>query len=115
MREYPRIWEAAEKIVYSATLQEAVTSRTRIERIFDPEALRDMKATFTGDLSTGGANLSAHAFGAGLVDECRLYVSPVAVGSGKKALRHNVRLSLELPDERRFAGGTVYPRYRVMP
>jgi dihydrofolate reductase len=113
MREFGKIWQAAEKVVYSTTLETVSTARTRIEREFDPEAIREMKASAGRDLTIGGAELAADAFKAGSVDECHLFLSPVVVGGGKRALPADVRLELELVDERRFGGGTVFLRYRV--
>jgi dihydrofolate reductase len=113
MREFAQIWQAAEKIVYSGTLESASTGRTRIERKFDPEAVRKLKASEDSDLTVGGPELAAHAFRAGLVDECHLFFVPIAVGSGKSALPNDLRLELELLDERRFDSGMVHLRYRV--
>ena len=113
MRDFAQLWQAADKIVYSRTLDAASTARTRIERDFDPDAVRKMKASAGQDMIVGGANLAAQAFGAGLVDECHLFVAPVVVGGGKRALPANVRVMLELLDERRFGNGTVYLRYRI--
>jgi dihydrofolate reductase len=113
MRDYAKIWQAADKIVFSTTLAEAITARTRLKREFDPEEIRQMLAFAECDFSVGGANLAAQAFQAGLVDECRLYLVPILVGGGKKALPAHLRLKLELLDERRFGNGTVYLHYRV--
>jgi len=110
MRDYAQIWRAADKIVYSRTLDAVSSERTRVEREFDPEAVRRMKAE--GDFGIGGAELAAHAIRAGLVDELRLFVSPVVVGGGTPALPDRVRWELELVDERRFGNGVVYLRYR---
>jgi dihydrofolate reductase len=114
VREFARIWQAADKVVYSKTLQEATSERTRIERDFDPKAVRELKATATRDLTVGGADLAARAIAAGLVDEYQLFLVPVLVGGGKRALPAD-RLSrnLELLEERRFYNGTVYLRYRA--
>jgi dihydrofolate reductase len=111
--EYAEIWRAADKIVYSKTLQAVSTRRTRLEREFDPEAVRQLKAAAERDLSIGGPALAARAFHAGLIDECHLFLAPVSVGGGKPALPQGLRLELELLDQRRFAGGMVYLRYRV--
>jgi dihydrofolate reductase len=111
--EFAEIWRAADKVVYSKTLEEASSARTRIERDFDPEVVRELKAAAERDLSVGGAELAAQALRAGLVDELQLFVVPVVVGGGKKALPDGVRAQLELLDERRFAGGTVFLRYGV--
>ncbi len=113
MRDFAQLWQAADKIVYSRTLDAVSTARTRIERDFDPDAVRKMKASAGQDMIVGGANLAAQAFGAGLVDECHLFVAPVVVGGGKRALPANVRVMLELLDERRFGNGMVYLRYRT--
>ena len=112
-RDFAQIWRAADKVVYSTTLEEAATRRTRIEREFDPDAVREMKASAESDLAVGGANLAAHAFKAGLVDECHLFVAPVIVGAGKRALPDDIRVDLELLAERRFANGTVHLSYRI--
>ncbi|MGH7482996.1 MAG: dihydrofolate reductase family protein [Longimicrobiales bacterium] len=113
MRDFAEIWQAADKIVYSRTLQTVSTARTRIERAFDPEAVRQLKAAAGRDLSVGGPGLAAHAFRAGLVDECYLFLAPIVVGGGKQSLPDNVRLRLELLEERRFGNGMVYLRYRA--
>ena len=110
MRDYAEIWQAADKVVYSTTLEDVTTARTRIERDFDPDRVRELKAAATRDLSVGGAELAAQAFAAGLVDEVQLFVVPVVVGGGKRALPE-LRVDLELADERRFRNGTVYLRY----
>jgi dihydrofolate reductase len=109
MRDFAQIWRAADKIVYSSTLQEVGSARTRIERAFDPEAVRALKGR--GDLSIAGPTLAAEAMRAGLVDECQLFLSPVVVGGGTRALPEGVRWDLELRDERRFANGVVLLRY----
>jgi len=108
---YARVWRSADKVVYSTTLQETASARTRIERTFDPDTIRAMKEAANADLSVGGAELAAHGFRAGLVDEVRLLLNPVVVGAGKRALPDGLRLDLELLDERRFASGVVYLRY----
>jgi dihydrofolate reductase len=107
---YAEIWRAAEKIVYSRTLESVASARTRIEREFDPDAVRRLKEE--GDISIGGAGLAAEAIRAGLVDEYQLFLVPVLVGGGKRALPDGVRLELELLDERGFDSGIVYLRYR---
>jgi dihydrofolate reductase len=112
-REFAEIWRAADKVVYSRTLETPSSARTRIERDFDPEAVRQMKAAASRDLTVGGPDLAAHAFREGLVDECHLYVAPILVGGGNQALPDKVRMPLELLDERRFANGVVYLRYRT--
>jgi dihydrofolate reductase len=113
MRDFAQIWQASDKIVYSKTLEAVSTARTRIERDFNPEAIRQMKALARQDLIVGGPDLAAQAFKAGLVDECHLFVAPVVVGGGKRSLPDNVRLRLELLDERRFESGMVYLYYRT--
>jgi dihydrofolate reductase len=112
-RDFAKIWQAADKIVYSRTLQAASTARTRIERGFDPDAVRRLKAESASDILVGGSELAAHAFKAGLVDECQLFLAPIVVGGGKPSLPSNVRLELELLDERRFGNGMVYLHYRA--
>jgi dihydrofolate reductase len=111
--DFAQIWQAADKVVYSTTLGAASTSRTRIERTFDPDRVRQMKASADRDLAVGGPGLAAHAFRAGLVDECHLFLVPVVVGGGKRSLPDHVRLDLDLLDERRFGNGTVHLRYRT--
>jgi dihydrofolate reductase len=112
MRDFAQIWRAADKVVYSRTLQEVSTARTGIEREFDPEAVRRMKAEAERDLSVGGPELAAQAIRAGLVDECHLFLSPIVVGGGTAALPDGLRWELELVDERRFGNGVVHMRYR---
>ncbi len=113
MRDFAEIWQAADKIVYSKTLEAVSTSRTRIERHFDPEVVREMKARAGRDIMVGGPDLAAQAIEAGLVDEWHLFVAPIVVGGGKRSLPNNVRLKLELLDERRFDSGMVFLRYRT--
>jgi dihydrofolate reductase len=113
MRDFAQIWRAADKVVYSTTLEAVGSARTRIERSFDPEAVREMKATLGRDLGVGGAHLAAQALAAGLVEEVHLFISPVVVGGGTAALPGDVRLELELVDERRFGNGVVHLHYRV--
>ena len=112
--EFARIWQAAEKVVYSRTLETASTANTRIEREFDPEAVRQIKQEASSDLFIGGAALAGDALRGGLVDEIHLFVGPILVGGGKKALPDRFRQRLELADERRFSSGTVYLRYRTV-
>jgi dihydrofolate reductase len=109
--DYARVWQSADKVVYSTTLQATASARTRIERTFDPDAVRALKEAATADLSVGGADLAADAFRAGLVDEVGLFLNPVVVGGGKRALPDGVRLDLELRSEHRFANGVIYLRY----
>ena len=113
MRDFAEIWQAADKIVYSGTLEAVSTASTRIERDFDPEAVRQVKASAGRDVVVGGAELAAQAFRAGLVDECHLFVAPIAVGGGKRSLPDDVRVELELLGERRFGNGMVYLHYRT--
>ena len=112
MADFAKVWQTADKVVYSTTLRAVSTARSRIERSFDPDTVRDMKRSVTGDLTVGGANLAAHAFKGGLVDECHLFIYPVLVGGGKPALPKGTRAELQLVDERRFTNGVVYVRYR---
>jgi dihydrofolate reductase len=112
-QDFAEIWQAAEKVVYSKTLETVSSARTRIERDFDPDAIRQMKASAERDISVGGPDLAAQAFGAGLVDECHLFVAPIVVGGGKRALPEGVRVVLELLDERRFGNGMVYLHYHT--
>jgi riboflavin biosynthesis pyrimidine reductase len=115
MLDFAQIWQAAEKIVYSKTLEAVSSARTRIERErdFDPEAIRQMKARAGRDIIVGGPELAAQAFKAGLVDELHLFVTPIVVGGGKQSLPNQVRLRLELGDVRRFGNGMVHLRYRT--
>ena len=111
--DFAEIWQAANKIVYSRTLKTISTRITQLERTFDPEAIRQLKATGEHDILIGGPELAAHAFRAGLIDECHLFLIPILVGGGKPALPDKVRMELELLAERRFRNGTVYLRYRT--
>ncbi len=111
VRDFTAIWQAADKIVFSSTLETVASAKTRIERDFDPEAIRRLKAAATRDVSVGGPHLAAAAFKAGLVDECHLFLTPVVVGGGIGALPKGVRLDFELLDERRFANGVVHLHY----
>ncbi|MDQ1458403.1 MAG: hypothetical protein QOH28_4023 [Actinomycetota bacterium] len=111
MRDFAQIWQAADKIVYSKTLDALSSARTRIERDFDPEAIRQMKASAERDITVGGPDLAAQAIKAGLVDEYHLLVVPVVVGGGKQSLPDDVRLNLELRDLRRFDRGVVHLHY----
>ena len=114
MAEFANVWQAADKVVFSTTLDAVSTARTRLERSFDAESVREMKAAATSDLCVSGANLAGQAFEAGLVDECQLFVHPVLVGGGKPVLPAGTRVGLELLDERRFGNGVVYLRYRTL-
>jgi dihydrofolate reductase len=113
MHDFARIWQAADKIVYSRTLEVPSSARTTIERNFDSAAVRRLKESARSDISIGGPELAGQAIAAGLVDEYRVFLSPVAVGGGKPALPHDARIQLELLEERRFAGGVVYLRYKM--
>jgi dihydrofolate reductase len=114
MQDYAKLWKAAEKIVYSHTLEHVSSARTRIERELDVEGVRRLKATAQRDISVGGAELAGQAIEAGLVDECRLFLTPVIVGGGTRALPSDVRVQLELIEERRFGNGMVYVRHRLV-
>ena len=114
-QDYAKIWRAADKIVYSRTLEAVSSARTRIEREFDPEAVRQLKARAERDITVGGPNLAAAAIKAGLVDEYHVFVVPHVAGGGTRFLPDTVRLELELLDERRFGNGVVYLRYRTRP
>ena len=113
VREFTGIWQAADKIVLSKTLESVSSARTRIERNFDPGAVRQLKSVTEHDMTVGGADLAGQAIKAGLVDELQLFLVPVVVGGGKRALPDGVRSELELLGTRRFAGGAVYLRYRA--
>jgi dihydrofolate reductase len=113
VQDFAEIWRAADKIVYSKTLETVSSARTRIERGFDPEAVRQLKASAERDITVGGPDLAAQAIEAGLVDEYHLFLAPVVVGGGKRALPNRLRLNLELLDERRFGSGVVHLRYRT--
>ena len=113
IRDFAEIWRAADKIVYSKTLERDSSARTRIEQDFDPEAVRQMKAPAGRDISVGGPDLAAQAIEAGLVDECQMFVAPIVVGGGKPSLPNGVRLKLDLLNERRFGNGTVHLHYRT--
>ncbi len=111
-RDFAAIWLAAEKIVYSATLAEVATAQTQIEHIFDPQAIRRLKRTAEKDISIGGPGLASHAFAAGLVDQCYIFVNPVVVGGGKPGFPKDIRLNFQLEELRAFASGVVFLRYR---
>ncbi len=113
IQDFAEIWQAAEKIVYSKTLETVTSARTRIERDFDPEAVRQLKAAAGRDITVGGPDLAAQAIKAGLVDEYHLFLAPVVVGGGKQCLSNSVRLKLELLGERRFGNGMVHLHYRT--
>jgi dihydrofolate reductase len=113
-RDFTETWQGADKIVYSTTLASVSSTRTRIERDFDPETVRELKAEASADLGVGGPTLAAHALRAGLVDECHLFLTPVIVGRGLHWLPDDIRVELELLDERRFASGVVYLHHRII-
>ena len=110
---FTQLWQAADKIVYSTTLATVASARARIERDFDPDVIRQMKARAERDMSVGGPTLAAQAIKAGLVDEYHLFLVPILVGGGTQALPTQVRLTLDMVDERRFGNGMVYLRYRT--
>ena len=111
--DFANVWRTADKVVYSTTLDAVSTATTRLERTFDPAAVREMKASATSDLTVGGADLAAHTLRSGLLDECQLLIRPVLLGGGKPALPSDTRVGLELLDDRRLGKGVVYLRYRV--
>ena len=113
LRDFAEIWRAADKVVYSRTLPEVTSSKTRIERVFEPDAVRRMKEAAERDITVGGPNLAAQAIRAGLVDELHLFLTPILVGGGTPSLPADVRVKLELLDERRFGNGVVHLRYRT--
>jgi riboflavin biosynthesis pyrimidine reductase len=113
MLDFARTWQAADKIVYSKSLETVSTPKTRLEREFDAQAIRDLKAQFPQDVSVGGPALAAHAIRDGLVDEIHLFVVPIVIGGGEQVLPSNVCVKLDLLDERRFANGMVYLRYHA--
>ena len=112
-RDYARIWQTADKIIYSRGLERASTAQTRIQREFEPEAIRQLKATTARDISVGGPSLAAQMMRLGLVDECHVFLSPIVVGGGTHALPDNVRIQVELLDEGRFGNGVVHLHYRI--
>lgn len=111
--EFASIWRAADKVVFSRTLESVSSARTRIEPAFEPELIRSMKASAVSDLTVGGPELAAQAFSAGLVDQCHLFMNPVIVRGGKPALPGQMRTRLGLLDEHRFRNGVVHLHYRV--
>jgi len=113
-QDFTQIWQAAEKIVFSKTLESVSSTKTRIERDFDPAAVRELKASEARDISVGGPELAAVAIKAGLVDECHLFLTPILVGGGNQALPNDVRVQLELVGERRFGSGVVHLHYRTL-
>ena len=113
MADFANVWQAADKIVYSTTLHAVSTASTRLECRFDPDSVRDMKTSAASDFTVGGATLAGHAFNAGLVDECQLFVYPVLVGDGKPAFPRDAHIQLELLEEHRFSNGIMNLHYRV--
>ena len=113
VRDFTELWQAADKIVYSKSLETVSSAKTRIERKFDPRVIQEMKSSQERDITVGGPYLAAQAFKAGLVDECQLFLTPIVVGGGKPSLPNNVRLDLELLSERRFRSGVVFLHYRT--
>lgn len=113
MQKFAQIWQSAEKMVYSTTLHEVSSAKTRIEREFKPDAIRNLKETSLTDVTIGGPNLAAQAFKAGLVDECHFLIHPIILGGGKRGLPENQCIQLELLREYRFQSGAVHLRYRV--
>ncbi|MGA9159680.1 MAG: dihydrofolate reductase family protein [Actinomycetota bacterium] len=113
IQDYAEIWRAADKVVYSTTSDAVSSAKTRIERDFDPDAVRQMKASAKRDLSIGGPGLAGQALAARSVDECHLFLTPIVVGGGIRSLPDDIRLELELLDERRFGNGVVHLHYRV--
>ncbi len=111
--DWMQLWRAADKVVYSRSLDAVSSAKTRLERDFEPEAVQAMKDSLDRDMSIGGPDLAARAFRAGLVDRCQLFLTPVLVGGGKPALPTDVRLDLELISEHRFGNGVVFLDYRV--
>ncbi|ROS24010.1 dihydrofolate reductase family protein [Cellulomonas sp. PhB150] len=111
--QYARDWQAAEKVVYSTTLEQVTSARTRIERAFDPDEVRRLKAASDRDLTVDGPNLAAQAIRAGLVDEYHLFITTSVVGGGKRFFPDGVRLDLELVEQRSFVSGLIYARYRT--
>ncbi len=113
LADFANIWQMAEKIVYSTTLQEVSTTNTRLERRFDPDVVREMKARASNDLTVGGSTLAAQALNDGLVDECQLFIYPVLIGKGKRTFFSDARVQLDLLEEHRFDNGVVNLRYRI--
>lgn len=113
LADFARIWQAADKVVFSRSLDSPFTTHTRIERTFNPEKVRQMKVAAESDFIIGGAELAGEAFKYDLIDECHLFLAPITVGSGKRALPSGCHLIMELADQRRFPEGMVYLRYRI--
>lgn len=112
--DFARIWQSANKIVYSRTLQEPLSARTRIDRMFDADAIRQLKESARADITIGGPNLANQAMSLGLIDECHLLVHPILLGGGKRALPDGLHIRMELLDERPFASGVVHLHYRMI-
>ena len=113
IQEFAGLWKAADKIVYSRTLEDVSSARTRIEREFDPEAVRRLKAESDRDLSIGGPELAAHAFRAGLIDEYQVFLAPIVIGGGTQALPDDIRVKFDLVDQRPFGNGMVHLRFGI--
>ncbi|HVA58966.1 MAG TPA: dihydrofolate reductase family protein [Mycobacteriales bacterium] len=114
MADFAHVWRVADKIVYSATLHAVPTAKSRLERRFDPDSIRELKASAASDMTVGGSTLAAHAFSAGLIDEYQLFMYPVLVGGGKPAFSGDARVQLDLLEEHRFGNGVVNLRYRIL-
>ena len=114
MADFAGVWREADKIVYSTTLHVVSTAKSRLERRFDPDRVRELKASAASDMTVGGSNLAAHAFNAELIDECQLFVYPMLVGEGKPAFSGDGRIQLDLLEEHRFGNGVVTMRYRIL-
>lgn len=112
--DFAQVWQVADKIVYSTTLHAVSTTKSRLEHGFDPDSVRELKASAVSHMTIGGSTLAAHAFNAGLIDECQLFVYPVLIGAGRPAFSGDARVQLDLLEERRFANGVVNLRYRVL-
>jgi dihydrofolate reductase len=112
-QEFAKMWQATDKIIYSRSLENVSTARTKLEREFDPAAIRRMKADASRDIAVSGPTLAGQALKLGLVDECHLFLSPIVVGGGTPALPDNVRIQLELLDQRHFGNGVVHVHYCV--
>jgi dihydrofolate reductase len=113
VRECRELWRAADKIVFSKSLDTVSATRTRLEREFDPSAIKSLKDSLVRDITVAGPDLATQALRAGLVDECQLFLTPTLVGSGKASMPSDIRLDLELLDEHRFQSGVAYLRYRI--
>jgi dihydrofolate reductase len=114
MAEFAHVWKVADRIVYSTTLPVVSTAKSRLERRFDPDSVRELVASAASDVTVGGSTLAAHAFNAGLIDECQLFMYPVLVGEGKPAFSGDARVQLDLLEEHRFGNGVVNLRYRIL-